>query len=515
MLSDVDHGLHVDGDDFEARVPDLRMRLLEAQAEMRERRIPALVVLAGDDRWGCSEVLDRLHQWLDPARLDTVVRLPATEAEDERPFLWSSWRDLPRRGRIGVTYGGWPHRLVLERMRDRIDEPELDRRLEAVRSMDRMLADDGMIIARVWVHAPRDEHRRRFEAGRSHPEWKWRLDATDRAILERYEEVVPLAERCVAATDAAHAPWRIVSSMDVRARDLAVGEFLLERLEHGLRDATRTVAGSAGTQAEPGPGASPPAASASAPPGAAPSAGRLAELDLSAHLPKDAYAERKAVLQARLARRMRQLADAGQSAVVVMEGPDAAGKGGAIRRVVAALPATMERVVRIGAPTDEEADRHYLWRFWRPLPPAGHLLIFDRSWYGRVLVERVEGYAREDEWRRAYDEIVAFESQLLGHGMAVVKLWLHIDRDEQARRFEAREATGWKRHKISEADWRARERWDDYVAAAEEMFARTSTKAAPWTIVPANDKRYARVQVLETITKTLKRSLWKDRRRRR
>jgi polyphosphate kinase 2 (PPK2 family) len=386
-------------------------------------------------------------------------------------------------------------------MRGRIDEDELDRRLEAVRVMDRMLADDGMVLARFWIHAPRDEHRRRFAAGKKHPEWKWRLDATDRAILERYEEVVPLADRCVAATDAPHAPWRIVSSMDDHARDLTVGESLLERLEFGLREAA-TLRGR------------PPVAS---PPGPALPAGggRLAELDQSAHLPKDAYVERKGVLQARLARRMRQLADAGQSAVVVIEGPDAAGKGGAIRRVVAALPATMERVVRIGAPTDEEADRHYLWRFWRPLPPAGHLLIFDRSWYGRVLVERVEGYAREAAWRRAYDEINAFEAQLLGHGMALVKLWLHIDREEQARRFEAREATGWKRHKITEADWRARERWDDYVAAAEEMFARTSTKAAPWTIVPADDKRYARVQVLDTITRTLKRSLWKDRRRRR
>lgn len=499
MLNQVDHDARVDPDTFEARVPELRVALLEAQAGLRERGIPALVLLGGDDRWGCSEVLDRLHEWLDPARMDTVVRLPVTEREQERPFLWRSWRDLPARGRIGLVHGGWPHRLVLERIDGEIDDTEFERQLAAVRAMDEMIAADGMIIARLWIHAPRDEHERRFESIRRDPEWKWRLDDTDRAILEHYEEVVPLGERIVLGTDAPHAPWRVVSSMDDRTRDLAMAEFLLERFTERL----------AGTRTPP------PADRIPVRPPAAPAEPRLADLDLSARLAKDEYHERLDTLQSRLARRMRQFAESGQSAIVVIEGPDAAGKGGAIRRMVSALPATMERVVRIGAPSDEELARHYLWRFWRAMPPAGHLLVFDRSWYGRVLVERVEGYATEAAWSRAYDEINQFEQQLLDHGIVLAKFWLHIDQDEQARRFKAREATGWKQHKITEADWRARERWDDYIAAAEEMFARTSTKAAPWTIVPADDKRFARVRVLDVVTKALKRGLWKDRRDRR
>ena len=478
------------------RVPDLRLGLLEAQAELRERGIAAAILIAGEDRWGCSEVLDRLNEWLDPGRMDTVVQPPPTPEEAERPFLWRAWRDLPARGRIALKYGGWPDRLVLEAMRDRSSPAEFDRRLEAVRSMDRMLAADGMVIARLWIHAPLAEHRRRFEAARTDPQWRWRLDATDRAILDRYEQVVPLARRLVEATDAQHAPWRTVEAADPRIRDLEVGTFILERLRAALDGPPAAIAAEQ-------PGGEPP------PP---PAGGRLAEVDHTAHLPREAYESRLPTLQARLARRMRQLADGGQSAVVVLEGPDAAGKGGVIRRIVPALPATMERVVRIGPPTDEERARPYLWRFWRALPRAGHLLIFDRSWYGRVLVERVEGLARPEAWRRAYEEINDFEQQLHEAGIVLLKFWLDIDRQEQQRRFEAREATGWKRYKITESDWRAREQWDAYRIAAEEMFARTDRRTARWHIVPADDKRHARIQVLETLVKALKRGVWRGRR---
>jgi polyphosphate:AMP phosphotransferase len=510
VLHAIDHDGRIDSKEYHARLPEVRIALLEAQAELRERGVAALVLVGGDDRWGCSEVLDRMHEWLDPARIDTVVRRPVTDEEAERPFLWRTWRDLPARGRLGLVFGGWPHRLMLERLRDRIDDASFDRRLGEVRTMDRMLAADGLIIARLWIHAPRAEHQRRADEARRDPEWKWRLDATDRFILDRFEDVLPLGQRVLDGTDTPEAPWHVISSADEHTRDLTAAEFVLQRLESGLAAArVQEAPADATTVAPPSPAitATTTITTTTAP------AGRLAELDLEAHLSKSDYHERLETLQLRLGRRMRQFAESGQSAVVVMEGPDAAGKGGAIRRMTDALPATIESVTRTGPPTDEELARHYLWRFWRHLPPAGSLVVFDRSWYGRVLVERVEGYADEAAWRRAYEEINAFEQQLLDHGVALVKFWLHIDRDEQARRFEAREATGWKRHKITEADWRARRKWEDYTAAAEEMFARTSPKAAPWTIVPAVDKRFARIQVLDVVTKTLKRSLWQDRRR--
>ena len=182
----------------------------------------------------------------------------------------------------------------------------------------------------------------------------------------------------------------------------------------------------------------------------------------------------------------------------MFEGPDAAGKGGAIRRVNEALDARNYQVHGIAAPTDEEKAQHYLWRFWRCLSRAGVITIFDRSWYGRVLVERVEGLATEDEWRRSYAEINEFEDQLIDHGIVLVKYWVHITKDEQFARFKLREKTPYKRWKLTDEDWRNRDRWDEYEQAVNDMVQYTSTSAAPWTLVEGNDKRFARVKVVKT-----------------
>ena len=214
-------------------------------------------------------------------------------------------------------------------------------------------------------------------------------------------------------------------------------------------------------------------------------------------------------LQGRLARLSRLANRQGRSTVAVFEGWDAAGKGGAIRRLTAPLDARLYRVTPIAAPTDEERAHHYLWRFWRAIPRAGLVSIYDRSWYGRVLVERVEGFAREDEWSRAYLEINDFEEQLARFGIIVVKYWLHISPEEQLRRFREREKTAWKRHKITEEDWRNRKRWSAYETAVGDMVARTSTAHAPWTLVPANDKKVARVEVLRTMVDRLSKALGK------
>ena len=185
--------------------------------------------------------------------------------------------------------------------------------------------------------------------------------------------------------------------------------------------------------------------------------------------------------------------------ILALEGWDAAGKGGAIRRVTHALDARMYRVIPIAAPTDEERAHHYLWRFWRHLPRLGRITIYDRTWYGRVLVERAEGFASEAEWMRAYKEINEFEEQLTEHGIVLVKYWLHISADEQLERFKERETAPWKQYKITPEDYRNREKMNLYEQAASDMIARTSTEFSPWTLVEANDKRYARIKVLRTL----------------
>jgi polyphosphate kinase 2 (PPK2 family) len=193
----------------------------------------------------------------------------------------------------------------------------------------------------------------------------------------------------------------------------------------------------------------------------------------------------------------------GHALMVVFEGNDAAGKGGAIRRVTGALDPRQYRTVPIAAPTEEERAQPYLWRFWRHVPGRGQFTIFDRSWYGRVLVERVEGFCSQADWLRAYGEINDFEEQLHNYGIVLVKFWLSIDKDTQMQRFKEREEVSFKRYKITEEDWRNRDKWDHYVDAVDDMVDRTSTEIAPWTLVEANDKRYARVKVLRTINEAL------------
>ena len=192
-----------------------------------------------------------------------------------------------------------------------------------------------------------------------------------------------------------------------------------------------------------------------------------------------------------------------RSATLVFEGWDAAGKGGAVRRVVQAMDAREYRIIPVSAPTDEEKAHHYLWRFWRHLPRLGGTTVYDRSWYGRVLVERVEGFASRAEWMRAYQEINDFEEQLVDFGIVLIKFWLHISNEEQLRRFREREEMPWKRHKITPEDYRNREKWAEYELAANDMIGRTSTEYAPWTLVEGNDKRFARVKVLETVVERL------------
>ena len=233
----------------------------------------------------------------------------------------------------------------------------------------------------------------------------------------------------------------------------------------------------------------------------------LDALDQSRAIDQEEYKEKLKDYQLSLLNLQRALTETKHSVIIVIEGPDAAGKGGAIRRLVERLDPRHYRVYSIVKPTQEEYQHHYLWRFWAQLPKAGHIAIFDRTWYGRVLVERVEGFCTETEWRRAYREINAMEQQLVHFGTVLLKFWLHIDPDEQLRLFREREADTHKQWKITDEDWRNRSKRDQYRDAVEEMLYRTSTPHAPWTIVESNCKWYARVKVLETVCQAIRQAL--------
>jgi len=367
-----------------------------------------------------------------------------------------------------------------------------ERRIEHMNALVDCLVDDGTLVLKFWLHVPAKVIRKRLKKAKKDPDSDVYVNERDRRLFELFREGMPLVEHMVRKTDTGHAPWDLVDATDARYRNLSVARKLLSSVRQRLDTppTPRVVPSGAGDVT------------------AAPQPGALDKVDLSAQLEREEYRERLEAGQAELNRLVRKFRDR-ISTVLMFEGWDAAGKGGVIRRLTHAMFAQDYRVASIAAPTDEELAHHYLWRFWRRIPRNGQMVIFDRSWYGRVLVERVEGFATEPQWRRAYAEINDFEQQLVEHGTVFCKFWLHIDPEEQLRRFQARETTGYKKYKITDEDYRNREKWDAYTVAVNEMVMRTSSEMTPWHLVPANDKKWARVQVLETVVKAMKKR-WKE-----
>jgi polyphosphate:AMP phosphotransferase len=492
MLEAAELGRKISKAEYREHVPKLREELIELQLRLRDARFTVVVMIDGDDRWGCNEVLNLLHEWLDPRHLEANAFDEPTDEERERPLFWRYWRALPSHGRIGTFLRGWTMQAIVDRLRERLDEDGLDRMIRRIGSFEAALVADGALLIKFWLHLPPAERERRLKASRKDRDKLWGISKADWKIHENYEHARPIAEKVLRGTDRAEAPWHIVESTDREYRNLKVAETLRGIL--GRRLDTALQGSAAGKPAAPSRTPRDPVT-------------LLDQVDLSREMPREGYERALARWQARLHRGARQAKDAGVSSVLVFEGWDAAGKGGVIRRLTAAMDAPLYRVVRIGAPTPEESAYHYLWRFWRRLPRAGRMQIFDRSWYGRVLVERVEGFASEGEWRRAYSEINDFEEQLCEHAVVLLKFWLHIDPDEQLRRFRAREETPFKRHKITEEDYRNRARRQDYELSAGEMIECTSSEYAPWHLVAANDKRWARIEVLKTVCRALEKAL--------
>ena len=486
MFERFEIGSRISKTEYSDAVPDLRVRLLNAQFDLRKADFPVVLLLAGDDYRGVDELLDVLHEWLDARYIDTEVFLRQTDAEQGRPLFFRYWQALPPRGKIAIHVGAWAVGAVRAEVLDEDSAEERATRIRHIRGFERALVDDGALLQKVWVHLSPEEHERRAENRQTSSQEPSERDAS-RWIWQRGDAAIRAAENFIAKTDTAGAPWRIVEGSQDRHRNLSVARALVESLEARLHGSSTP--------------ASVPAASA------APVPDVLESVDLEVRLGRKKYRDRLEVLQDRLRKLARNARNAGVSTVLVFEGWDAAGKGGCIRRITRPLEARDYRVVPIAAPDEAERAHHYLWRFWRELPRAGRILIFDRSWYGRVLVERVEGFASEAEWRRAYDEIRDFEDQITESGAALAKFWLQIDPGEQLRRFRARQQTPYKKYKITEEDYRNRDRWEDYAAAVNEMVARTASESAPWHVVAANDKRYARVRILDETCDALERAL--------
>jgi len=511
---------------YKEKVPVLRTRLLQAQFQLLEADFPVIILMAGVDKAGKRELSNILSSWMDPRLLVTRAFRETTDFEADRPAYWRYWLSLPPRGRVGIYLSAWYSKPLLDRVRDGATVQQFDEELEEVVAFERTLADDGALIVKFWMHLGRDQQKARLKELEADPLESWRVNPADWENWERYDSFVEAGEHLIARTSTGDALWTVVEGADPNYRSLMVGTMLSDRIEQHLAHRKRIADMVA---SEPRRDPSTAIAALLKPPapkrpevdeeGEAGEEGEtpwevdstpvtiLSTLDMDQTFSKRAYKKRYKALQARLAILHRQAKVEGIAAALVFEGWDAAGKGGAIRRVAGALDARDYEVISIAAPTDEEVARHYLWRFWRRLPGRGRVTIFDRSWYGRVLVERVEGFAREVEWRRAYGEINEFERQMVAAGVVVVKFWVHITKEEQAERFEARKGTPHKAWKLTEEDWRNREKWDAYALAVHEMVQLTSTAEAPWTLVEGNDKNFARIRVLEAVCDALEGAL--------
>jgi polyphosphate:AMP phosphotransferase len=499
--------------EYHDTVPALRAKLLEVQQELRAAPFPVILVFGGVDKAGKSETVNLLNEWMDPRWLVTRAYGRPSDEMIERPEYWRYWRDLPPKGRIGLFLSCWYSQPLLDRVNQRSSEAEFDEALDRIIAFENCLADDGALILKFWMHLGKKQQKERLTKLEKNPLTRWRVTQTDWDHWHLYDGFVAAAERLIMRTSTGKAPWQIVEGWDKRYRSVTVGEAVLAALTQHLEamEVRHQVAAKLSERRE---------KSADISAGGADlgrsDAGQviplqritiLNRLDMSLSVDNKFYKKRLEELQGRLNLYCRRAKELSISTLLVFEGWDAAGKGGVIRRITAALDARGYEVIPIAAPTDEERAHHYLWRFWRHLSRAGRVTIFDRSWYGRVLVERVERFARSDEWRRAYAEINDFEDQLVRHGIVLCKFWLHITSEEQLARFQERENTPYKRWKLTDEDWRNREKWGDYELAVNAMVEHTSTTQVPWTLVEANDKRYARLKVLETVCERIERGI--------
>jgi len=481
--------------DYEARVPELRQQLIQLQVQLKQAPFPVLLMIAGVEATGKGEVINTINGWLDPRGVEVFAFHPPTDEERARPYMWRYWRCLPPRGRLGIYAGSWNTEALREAAQPDADPGVFRHALKRIAQFEHLLVADGVLVVKCWLHLSKAAQGERLKALEANPRTAWRVTPEDWKSHRAYERLDDFGQELRKATHREGAAWHVIDGDDARARNVAVTEALLNAFAAHLP-----------VQAKLPRPSRPKTITPLCPEGLE----KLQQLKLPKKLSAAAYEEKRDKWLGRLNQLVRRAAVHQRSMVFVFEGWDAAGKGGAIRRLTSAIDARDCRVVPIAKPTDEEKAHHYLWRFWRHVPRAGTVTIFDRSWYGRVLVERIEGFAREDEWQRAYTELKEFEHQLTEGGVIVVKFWLHISKAEQLLRFRHREQTEYKRHKINDEDWRNRRKWAHYETAVGDMLMLSRSSEAPWHWVPAENKRYARLQVLKLSCKQIEAALEKD-----
>lgn len=471
----------------------LNQQLGSLQRKTIQRKVPVIILFEGADGAGKGELINRLLQSLDPRGFKVYTMHSPSEESIYRPFLWRFWIRTPARGRITIFDRSWYRLLLDDRVNGDIADKQVPKVVREIKNFEQQLTDDGVVLIKVYLTISEEKQEERLTRLAKNPATSWRVTDKDWKRHELYDEYRAKMEEMIHLTHAKSAPWARIDSSHLKSANAELLRFVTHQLKVAVdlkkKEKPAKVDSALGwipRDQYPSP---------------------LDKADLSLALGKDKYRTRRNKLQDRLHNLEHELYLHRRPVVLVFEGWDAAGKGGAIRRLTKGLDPRGYEVIPVAAPNDLEKSHHYLWRFWTQFPKGGHIAIYDRSWYGRVMVERLEGFCSEKEWKRAYDEINETEEHWTNWGTILLKFWIHIDQDEQLSRFEAREANPNKRWKITDEDWRNREKWDRYKVAVEDMINLTNKPNAPWIIVEGNSKPYARVKVLETTVKAIERAL--------
>ena len=500
MLETVDLSKKLKKKEYRSASADLELELGALQRRGRSQKIPIILLFEGWDAAGKGTLINRLILAMDSRGVSVHPTFPPDEEEALRPFLWRFWRTIPENGRVAVYDRSWYRRVLTDRIDGNVPKKEWNASYDEIRTFERHLTDDGYILLKFFLHISKKEQKKRFKALESDSSTTWRVSKEDWKHHKQYDKYVKAVEDMLALTETDYAPWTIIESQDLRFATVKLFQRIVDGIEKRMPRLDSSGSDKRKTKKKPAePGADVSASGFST--------SILEGVDLSISIDRDDYKKKLKASQARIRQLEFEIYRKRIPVVIVYEGWDAAGKGGNIRRLVQALDPRGYEVIPIAGPNDTEKAHHYLWRFWMEFPKAGHIAIFDRSWYGRILVERVEEFCMEEEWRRAYREINEMERQWISFGAVLVKLWLQIDRDEQLRRFEERQGKEHKKWKITDEDWRNREKWDVYNDAVNEMILRTSPPDAPWTVVEANSKFYARIKALETVVRAIEKKL--------
>lgn len=524
MLEKLDLTKSLSKSEYKEKMMELEPEIGRLQRECRELGIPVMIALEGYDAAGKGVQIAELIRALDPRGFEVHAVKKETEEERLHPFLWRFWKKMPAKGRIAIYDSSWYRKVLIDRFDKKMKKKALAESYHSICSFEEQLTADGMVLIKIFLCIDKKEQKKRFDKLLASEETAWRVGKGDLKRNKHFDKYQSMNEEMLMRTDTEYAPWDIVEAVDRRFAAVKIYHIVAERLSQAVERAKKARrqdetdeaagAGTAGAEAATALEAVPADANGALELAADKKMKEsiLAKADLTLSYTREEYKKRLEKLQDEIQKLHGELYRRRIPVVLGFEGWDAGGKGGAIKRLTEKMDPRGYVVHPTASPNDIEKAHHYLWRFWVDMPKAGHVTIFDRTWYGRVMVERIEGFCTKQEWQRAYKEINDMEHDLVSSGAIVLKFWMQIDKEEQERRFRARQENPEKQWKITDEDWRNREKWEQYEEAVNEMLIRTSTPDAPWIVVEGNCKYYARIKVLQTVVDAIQARLKEERR---